>query len=397
MPRTVLLPLEVDGLSGHLDGPYPSSKESDMKMVFDNVNYVDDGGIIAAELVMTAADIVGLADTGRLLVGNARPDHDVITLKSGKQRYRKTAQRQKSWTEDLLRNEAVIGNLTFNLNPDTTTVDLDEENRRLEVKEGNFDQKVDSATRTRAIIAAAKNPTQTFDLSTRFAVRVWFATAEEEDRLFHVYNQVGEKVNDTVAKFQYQSTAHQRIAKLLMVGSAHLGIDNIEVQSNTVSANSHKLAAFNTLSQAVEAFWTGDPIDETGEKADAGYLIDFWDELVNVRPEFGRMSKTERHEVRGSSVAGTALSIHGVVALADAMRIAGAPLMALAALRDKVTINDTGQERKVDYFDYDNPLWTTIGVLVFSKDRAGNVRKTLRMSFQTRKAMGVALIDKLGL
>ena len=367
-----------------------------MHMVFENVHYVDDGGIIAAELVMTAADIVGLADTGRLIVGNARPDHDVITLKSGKQRYRKTAQRLKNWTEDLLRNEAVIGNLTFNLNPDTTTVDIDEENRRLEVKGGNFDQKVDSATRTRAIIAAAKNSAQTFDLSTRFAVRVWFATTEEEDRLFHVYNQVGERVNDTVAKFQYQSTAHQRIAKLVMVGSAHLGIDNIEVQSNTVSANSHKLVAFNTLSQAVEAFWSGDPIDEVGEKADAQYLIDFWDELVMIRPEFGRLSKPERHQVRSSSVAGTALSIHGVVALADAMRIAGTPLTALGALKDQVTINEDGNERKVDYFDYANPLWTSIGVLVLSRDKAGNARKTLRMSFQTRRAVGTALIDKVG-
>lgn len=368
-----------------------------MKMVFDNVNYVDDGGIIAAELVMTAADIVGLANTGRLIVGNARPDHDVVTLKSGKQRYRKTAQRLKKWTEDLLRNEAVIGNLTFNLNPETTTVEVDEQNHRLEVAAGNFDQKVDSATRTRAIIAAATNPAQTFDLSTRFAVRVWFATSEEEDRLFHVYNQVGEKVNDTVAKFQYQSTAHQRIAKLLMVGSSHLGLDNVEAQSNTVSANSHKLVAFNTLSQAVESFWSGDPLGEASEKADAQYLIDFWDELVAVRPEFGMLSKAERQQVRGVSVAGTAVSIHGVIGLADAMRVSDAPFTALKALKQTVTIDDDGHERDVDFFDYDNPLWTNIGVLVLAKTKSGDTRRTLRMSFQTRRAVRDALIEKIGL
>jgi len=368
-----------------------------MKMVFDHVNYVDDGGIIAAELVMTAADIVGLAETGRLLVGNARPDHDVVTLKSGKQRYRKTAQRLKNWTEDLLRNEAVIGNLTFNLNPETTTVELDEDNHRLVVAAGSFDQKVDSATRTRAIIAAANNPAQTFDLSTRFAVRVWFATSEEEDRLFHVYNQVGEKVNDTVAKFQYQSTAHQRIAKQLMVGSAHLGLDNVEVQSNTVSANSHKLVAFNTLSQAVESFWSGDPVDEPAEKADAGYLIDFWDELVAVRPEFGRLSKVERQQVRGASVAGTAISIHGAIALADAMHTSKAPFKLLARLRSSVSVSVDGEDREVDYFSYDNPLWINIGVLAYSKDKKGETRRTLRMSFQSRRAVRDALIEKLGL
>lgn len=368
-----------------------------MKMVFDHVNYVDDGGILAAELVMTAADIVGLADTGRLLVGNARPDHDVVTLKSGKQRYRKTAQRLKNWTEDLLRNEAVIGNLTFNLNPETTTVELDEENHRLVVSAGAFDQKVDSATRTRAIIAAAKNPAQTFDLSTRFAVRVWFATSEEEDRLFHVYNQVGEKVNDTVAKFQYQSTAHQRIAKQLMVGSSHLGLDNVEVQSNTVSANSHKLVAFNTLSQAVESFWSGDPVDEESEKADAGYLIDFWDELVAVRPEFGKLSKAERQQVRGTSVAGTAISIHGAIALADAMHTSNASFKLLENLRTSVKVTVDGELREVDYFSYDNPLWINIGVLAYSKGKSGNTRRTLRMSFQSRRAVRDALIEKLEL
>lgn len=369
-----------------------------MKLAFENVNYVDDGGLLAAELIMTGADIVGLADTGRLIIGNARPDHDIVTLKSGKTRYRKTAVRLKNWTADLLANEAVIGNLTFNLNPDTTTVEIDEENHRLVVKDGNFDQNVDSATRTRAIIAAAKNPLQTFDLETRFAVRTWFATKEEEDKLFHIYNQVGEKVNDTVAKYQYQSTAHQRIAKQLMVGSPHLGMDNIEVQSNTVSANSNKLMAFNTLSQAVEGLWSNDPLDETEEKADVQYLLDFWDELVAVRPEFGRLPKDRRSALRGSSVAGAAVSIHGVIALADAMRAAKTPLSELSKLKSTVAVAGPGHTSvQVDFFDYDNPTWVDRGILVMSQDKDGNARKTLRMSFQTRKAAGDALIDLLGI
>ncbi|WP_194288914.1 MULTISPECIES: DNA sulfur modification protein DndB [unclassified Nocardioides] len=369
-----------------------------MKLTFENVNFVDDGGLLAAELVMTGADIVGLADTGRLVIGNARPDHDIVTLKSGKTRYRKTAVRLKNWTSDLLANEAVIGNLTFNLNPDTTVVDIDEDNHRLVVKDGNFDQNVDSATRTRAIIAAAKNPLQTFDLDTRFAVRVWFATKEEEDKLFHIYNQVGEKVNDTVAKYQYQSTAHQRIAKQLMMTSPHLGMDNTEVQSNTVSANSNKLMAFNTLSQAVEGFWSNDPIDETEEKADAQYLVDFWDELVAARPEFGKLPKEKRGALRGTSVAGTAVSIHGVIALADAMRKANKPLSELSKLKSTVAVPGPGHTTvDVDFFDYDNPTWIDRGILVLSKNKAGETRKTLRMSFQTRKAAGDALIELLAM
>jgi hypothetical protein len=369
-----------------------------MNLEFENVNYVDDGGELAAEMVLTGAEIVGLHDTGRLHVGNARPDHDLVPLKSGKLKYRKTAQRIKDWTDALLRNEAVIGNLTVNLNPDEARFEIDEENHRLIVLSGDFDQGVDSASRTRAIIAAAKNPLQTFRLDTRFAVRVWFVDDGTERRLFHVYNQVGEKVNDTVAKFQYQSTAHQRIARMLMAQSPHLGIDNIEVQSNTVSATSFKLAAFNTLSQAVEGFWSNDPLTEADEKADADYLVRFWDELAQQRPEFGRLSTADRQAHRGKSVAGAAVSIHGVVALADAMKSYGVPLSELAKLKSTVNVAEAGKpDKTVDYFDYDNPEWTERGVLVMATSKSGELRKTLRMSFQTRKAMGDALIAKLGL
>lgn len=369
-----------------------------MDLTFENVNFVDDGGFQAAELVLTGAEIKGLADTGRLIVGNARPDHDIVVLKSGKERYRRTTQRQKNWTEELLRNQAIIGNLTFNLDPDNTDFEIDEENHMLTVKAGNFDQGVDSATRTRAIIEAAANAAQTFDLSTRFAVRVWMCTEDEERQLFHHYNQVGEKVNDTVAKYQYQSTDHQKIAKLFMLKSDHLGIDNIEVQSNTVSASSSKLMAFNTLSQAIEGFWSNDPVTEAEIEADVDYLVAYWDELVSVRKEFGRLGKTDRRALRGTSVAGTAVSIHGIIALASAMKDGGVPLAELKQLKSSVIVATDGQpDRAVDYFDYDNELWTQIGVLVTSTDKTGALRKTLRMSFQTRKAVGDALKDKLGI
>jgi hypothetical protein len=369
-----------------------------MKLEFNHVNFVDDGGLLAAEMVLTGGEIVALANSGRLRVGNARPDHDIVTLKSGKERYRRTTARQKDWTDELLSNTAVIGNLTFNLNPDETVFSVDEDGHRLVIESGGFDQEVDSATRTRSIIAAAESPAQTFDLDTRFAVRVWFANEEEEKKLFHIYNQRGERVNATVAKFQYQSTPHQRIARSLMVDSPHLGLENIEVQANAVSANSNKLTAFNTLSQAIEGFWSSDPVTEADQKEDVEFLISYWDELVANRPEFGRLNKDERQKLRGTSIAGTAVSIHGVVALADAMKVAGTPLTELSKLKSSVIVKDeSGEESLVDFFDYENPLWTNLGILVSATDKDGNIKKTLRMSFQTRKAIGVALKAKLGI
>ena len=74
------------------------------------------------------------------------------------------------------------------------------------------------------------------------------------------------------------------------------------------------------------------------------------------------------------------------------------PLSKLAGPKSSVIIKDgAGADRLVDYLDYDNPLWTDLGVLVNATDKAGNVKKTLRMSFQTRKAMGDAMKRNLGL
>ena len=61
------------------------------------------------------------------------------------------------------------------------------------------------------------------------------------------------------AKFAYQDTPEKRIARKLLTESPHLGIDNIEVLNNTVSASSSKLVAFNTLAEAMQAFCGANP------------------------------------------------------------------------------------------------------------------------------------------
>jgi hypothetical protein len=176
--------------------------------------------------------------------------------------------------------------------------------------------------------------------------------------------------------------------------SGHLSMDNIEVLKNTVSASSPKLTAFNTLAQAIENSWQDEPLSEDDETRHTDFLARFWGELVKVRPEFGRMSLRDRRELRGTSIAGTALSIHGVIAVADTLfRNDLDPATSLAGLRSTVVVD----QQSVDYFSYENPVWQRIGVLVPSTDSDGNQRLSLRMSFQTRQAMGKELKAKLSL
>jgi len=363
---------------------------SDRALVSD-VRPVDDAGGTHYESIWTAAYLVELVDQGLLqLTGNIRPDHNPEYGEGAK-----TRRKIEMWAEELLRNNAVIGNISVRLDPATCEFEIVEEDDGqldLIVHRGEFDCKVDSLSRIKAILKAAKSPAGTFDLNTKFAVRIWVVDDEVGNRVAAIYNTRGDKVNDTAAKFAWQATPEQRMARLLMMNSRHLGLDNVEVLRNTVSASSHKLCAFNTLSQGMETFWRGEPLTESEEETQAKFLVDFWDALVTVRPEFGRLTTERRKQVRGSSIAGTALSVHGLIAAAYALyqhRID--PASVLPALKDMVEVD--GQ--KVDYFSYENPLWLRIGVLALAETRDGTLRKQLRVSFPSRRAIAEELTRKL--
>jgi hypothetical protein len=109
--------------------------------------------------------------------------------------------------------------------------------------------------------------------------------------------------------------------------------------------------------------------------------------------EFGRLTTERRKQVRGSSIAGTALSVHGLIAVADALfRYGIDPATVLPKLNDTVEVDGA----EVDYFSYDNPLWLRIGVLALAESKDGTQRKQLRVSFPSRRAMAAELKRKLG-
>ncbi len=357
-----------------------------------NVHPVDDAGGVHYETTMTGGYLVDMIDRGLLTtVGNIRPDH-----MPGQRMGAKTRRKIDTWTEELLRNDAVIGNISIRLDPTASEYYVEEDEGQLDLHliGGQFDCAVDSLSRIKAIVKAAQNPMATFNPETKFQVRIWIADDQLAKRVAFIYNTRGDKVNDTAAKFAHQGNFAERMARQLMRKSGHLSMDNIEVLKNTVSASSAKLTAFNTLAQAIENSWLDEPLSDADEARHTDFLARFWGELVKVRPEFGRISLKDRRDLRGTSMAGTALSIHGVIAVADALFRNGInPATSLAGLRSAVVVDG----RDADYFSYENPVWQRIGVLVPSTDSGGNQRLSLRMSFQTREAIGKELKAKLGL
>src|SRR5687767_10448825 len=116
-------------------------------VVFDNVIFSSDGGEEVVEMAITAEELYELYKAERLKIGNVRPDHDPKVNKKGEVvGYKKTPSRLDQWTEDLNRNRAILGNLTWNFDPNISEVEPDEKRRQVTLKSG-YITTPDSATR----------------------------------------------------------------------------------------------------------------------------------------------------------------------------------------------------------------------------------------------------------
>jgi hypothetical protein len=350
-----------------------------------NVAEVDDNGGVHIECQMTAGFLVDLYQSGMLtLTGNIRPAHMQDKL-SGK-----TKTKVNKWTSELLDNNAIIGNISIRLDPTKSDHDVwfDEETGQtnLTVSSGVFDCAVDSLSRIKAILGAADNPLGSFDLSTRFQVRIWLVDDAQAKKVATIYNPRGDKVNDSAAKYAYSETKEQEVARRLVNGSEHLGQDNIEVLSNSVSASSHKLTAYNTISRALETSWKGGPVTAADVEAQSSWLISAWDSLVKVRPEYGKLSTPARQTQRQNSIASSAVVIYGLIGAMSAMYTdhvdPDIAFKAIAATEDG------------DMFAWDNPVWATAGVV--APTGSGETLGT-RNSFPARRAAIRILSAAMGL
>ncbi len=422
----------------------------DPRIQFTSLRVVDDAGGQHLEAVVPLGQVIAafpsgegpLADAAIAPVANIRPEHTLVSrkrdgstvLREGTMEIKPGKQRAKTdrWARQLInetlpedqrdpevRGSAVLGNLSIRLDPkhihDGKAMLLDRDGNELEIDDlkyvqevdlvmlpgAQFDTGVDSLSRLKAAYKAAQASPDSVN-NRRTSVRVWIANDDQAATVAHAFNQEGDPVNATAAKYRHQEGPAQMVARALVDTSTHLGAKNIEIFSNTVSKNSPKLTSFNTVSLAVEKGWTHTPFDPRDAElaVQVDWLVMAWDELVTVRPEFGYVPLRTRQEYRQQSLAGSAVSVHGIISVFSAI-YPGTDLSVLAKLNGAVQLTDTdgnpvldggGEPRVVDFFSYDNPIWVTEGVLAPGKNGLG-----LRMSFQTRKAMAAVIRQQLGL
>jgi DNA-sulfur modification-associated len=356
-------------------------------LTINHVHQVDDAGGTHLECVMTAGYIVDLYESGLLTQeGNLRGAH------YGDASPTKTRKKINRWIDELIVNNAVIGNISMRLDPTKSEYEVltdADGNSRLELESGHMDCAVDSLSRIKAILGAANHPLGGFDLNTRFQVRIWIADDELAARVGANYNTRGERVNESTAKYKAPEGPEQRIAQNLVKRSPHLGIENVEIHAMSVSARSAKLTAFSTISKAIEKSWRAGPVGPADVEAQSAWIISAWNSLVSVRPEFGRFSTPVRIETRKNSVAGSSVTIHALI---------GA--MSTIYLDDTLDPNEVFPKlaqqagEKVDFFDLKNPIWQENGVVSTSRVTG---RLGVNGSFPARRGAAKIIADRLGI
>ncbi len=108
---------------------------TDNELVFDRVIESNDGadGEVVFEISTTIERLMELISDGHLVVGNIRPDHAIVTTTRG-ERFKRRSDRQKSWTDKLSHGKGVLGNLSWNVDPDHHNIEWDDDAGRLFIR-----------------------------------------------------------------------------------------------------------------------------------------------------------------------------------------------------------------------------------------------------------------------
>lgn len=356
-----------------------------VKTTLENVVPTQDGRFDCYDAVVTGHDIATLYKTGFLKLD---PEHqrgeDTLTRKPILDK-----EKIERWADQLTQGQAYLGQLSWNFREGETTLDYDPGSRTLTVGAGAATIP-DSFHRHMAILKAVESAARGsgFDPTKRmFSVRIYHVPIEEENRIFYAMNQEGKKADPTRSKWLHR-VGVTKLAAALVERSEHLK-DNVDTVRDRLSKKNPRLFAFNTLSHAFEEHWP--TAKDATMAADVDYLVRFWDKLVEVRPELGKLDISDRKIVREKSLVDSAVAIMAYIALAHRMREQGIGLAALEKLRP--------QERngvEVDFFARTNPIWQQVGVLVPRVNKKGVTTLNLRNARQSRDAMLTKIAELLG-
>jgi len=177
-----------------------------------------------------------------------------------------------------------------------------------------------------------------------FPVNIEYLTHNQAKNLFSEYSSLGKPISKTRIAYHDVFNPNNAIAQKIMSESELKG--KVELISNTIKASSNNFITFATLLNGISVFKPA-----TKREADkvAEFLIEFWDELVNLFPNLmGNVSPLERQENRKKSFAIETMFLNAYFHLAAKL------------INDKSWRKKLMRLTKNNFLSRDNKIWSPI-------------------------------------
>lgn len=285
-------------------------------------------------------------------------------LKSGKVKDVFSLKHVKEILEAMLQNKIHGGMITFNYDKDNETpMYYDKDNNTImiendeEVFEEPLFQIIDGQHRIRACQMWAElyqNNPEAYPNPKLFEypVTIEYLSSDRAKSLFAEYTLKGLKISRTRGEYLNVEDMSNKISRKVMNESELKG--KIELISTSVKGK-NSIVTFAILSQSIKENYK----PATNKEADkiAKYLIEYFDELVELFPEYlGNMNINSRNEARKKSFILEPLAFYGIVSLSNQLMKIKDWQEQLKKLRQEVTVG----KWKGEFLDKKNPLWNSV-------------------------------------
>jgi hypothetical protein len=283
--------------------------------------------------------------------------------------------------EKLLSGERLFLNpLVWNLRPGSFEAYWDDKEKSIYFYKGRFFLP-DSHHRQQAIIKAVKlwrgavREYPAFSGSKEFKIELYFLSREDEGNYFFDKNQ---RPKPTARSKAFDLTTVDDLsllAKEVIEQSENLK-GNVNRVTDKLTARNPQVITLSTLREMMRSFADVDQIDTSELAGLAAIAAQFYDMLVKVRPELGRLPTSERKAIRETKIVDAAVMMHGYAAL---MRQYSQDLANLGTSKARqewrkrlsklsAEVPYVFGRWRGDLFEKRNPLWQRVGLVKPGRD-----------------------------
>lgn len=241
-----------------------------------------------------------------------------------------------------------------------------------------------------------------FDPNRLFTVDLYFMSRREEAEYFFQKNWLPRLVARSKSYDLTEQDPPSVLAKRVIAESESLK-GNVNRVTDQLTAANPQVLTLSTLREMMSRVIDSDSLVEDEIEAKAKLLAVFWEMLVKVRPELGRLEAKERRDSRRQSMAGQAVTMYGYAELMRRFLVdvdeegEGGATTAwtkhLKRLRAGQEYTHKKPKFSGDFFARHNPVWVERGVLQTTKSG----KQTVSNTRQTRDQMAEALVSRLNL